>query len=138
MRFAASYIICVALLLELPVGYCGDAPPSRFSSTHITVDEWRMFLAEVTGTSGVRCRDVLTNQLQCDSKSQATIWIFTRAGHPAHPAVTRAILRASGSQLGIDRTGHYAGSESAFRAWMSQFVDLDQRSVNEWSRAVRR
>lgn len=138
MRFVASCTLGVALLLEVLVAYCGNAPVPRFPSMQITVDEWRTYLAEVTGMSGVRCRDVSANQLQCDSESQSTIWIFTRDGHPAHPAVTRAILKASDSQLGIDRTGHYAGSEPAFRAWMNQFVDLDRKSVNKWARTLGR
>jgi hypothetical protein len=135
-RLAAG-LLAIAALSEALMGRCADVPSPRFPSAHITIDEWHTFSNEVTAVSDVRCRDIASNQYQCDSQLQSTIWIFTRPGHPAHPAVTRAILLSNGSMVRIDRSGHYAGSELAFRTWMNHFVDLDKKQLQDWIAVLR-
>ena len=87
---------------------------------------------------GVKCTDYVANQYVCDSAAQRTIWVFTSAGHPAHPAVSRGVMFINegprGAFLGIDRSGHYAGDLIAFDKWMREFAVLDQRQIVELGR----
>lgn len=82
---------------------------------------------------GVRCEELAANLTQCESKLKNTVWVFTREGHPAHPAVSRRVMvlmqTSSGNAVLINRTGHYAGDAPAFQAWMKNFAALDQQQV---------
>jgi hypothetical protein len=83
--------------------------------------------------SDTLCRDDPPNEFICSSGSQQSIWVFTRPGHPAHPAVSRGVvikLVASGQKVRIERSGHYAGSAQAFEAWMTDLAQRDARKLN--------
>lgn len=122
-------------------GLADDLPAPRYATDQINLAEWQAYFAEVKAISDVQCRDIEPMQHVCDSRSQRTIWVFTRTGHPAHPAVSRGIVISQpvtgGSTLGIDRSGHYVGDRVAFSKWMIELVDSDQRQVSEWGKQLR-
>jgi len=130
--------LCLALvgLLGLATALADASIALRFPTVQISVDQWSAYLTEVKALPDARCKDAPSNQYICDSASQRTIWVFTREGHPAHPAVSRGIMviqqTPQGAMLGIDRSGHYAGSRAAFDAWMKEFASLDHRQVAQW------
>ena len=120
-------------------GNAGDVPASGTQATnptHITIEQWRTYQTQVTSLPGVQCRNVEADQFECDSASRQTIWIFTREGHPAHPALTSGVVVTKNGQMGIDRSGAYAGSETAFHAWINQFLLLDQQQVAGWQKRL--
>jgi hypothetical protein len=39
---------------------------------------------------------------------------------------------SSGTVVGIDRSGHYAGDGAAFEAWMKEFRVVDQKQAAQW------
>jgi len=140
-RFFAALVLIGALALDTPT--LGDvSTPPRFPSGQISVADWKGYLTEVKAISDVHCQDYAANQYVCDSRERRTIWVFTREGHPAHPAVSRGVMVVSktdsGTIIGIDRSGHYAGDADAFRKWMSEFVILDKRQVAEWNQMFSR
>ena len=115
-----------------------DGPVTpRFATERISTEQWNSYLAEVKAVPDVRCKDAPSNQYICDSSSQRAIWVFTREGHPAHPAVSRGVMVFQPHQrgdvsVGIDRSGHYAGDRAAFEAWMKEFEALDKNQVAQW------
>lgn len=125
-----------AVCVVQPVALGGDPIAPRYSTARIAIEQWQAYLAEVKAIPDSKCTDYVLMQYACDSAVQRTIWVFTRAGHPAHPAVSRGILFVSqvtgGAVLGIDRSGHYVGDRAAFEKWMKEFAALDQRQVGEW------
>ena len=116
------------------------APP-RFATTKVTPDQIESYRSEVEAIPGVHCHDIWAQQRECSSSSRLTVWTFTLSGHPAHPAVSRAIMlvqqTAPGSLMGIDRSGHYAGDDAAFEAWSKQLRVLDQKEVARWQSILR-
>jgi hypothetical protein len=139
--------LCTVLLGSLLLGLLNpalaDGPIApRFATGHITPEEWAQYLEEIKAKPGVHCEDAAANQYICDSSAERTIWVFTREGHAAHPAVSRGVMiatpTAQGTTLGIDRSGHYAGDKVAFDAWIKEFAKLDRRQVEQWSQALQR
>jgi hypothetical protein len=114
-----------------------DGPiPPRFDTTQISAQQWSAYLAEVKALPDAQCREAPANQYICDSSAKRTIWVFTREGHAAHPAVSRGVMviqqTAQGATVGIDRSSHYAGDRAAFDAWMKEFAPLDHKQVAQW------
>ena len=133
--------LLAALLLSSPtLADSGVAP--RFPNGRVTADEVLQYMAEVKAIPDVRCVTDQGYQLICESTSQRTFWVFTLDGHPAHPAVSRGIMVVSdtgaGMSIGIDRTAHYAGDVEAFRRWISDFAQIDEKQVVQWSKSLRR
>jgi hypothetical protein len=136
---------CLWLTLSgfLALAAVADGPIApRFATPHIYVEQWSVYLAEVKSVPDAHCRNAPSNQYICDSALQHAIWVFTREGHPAHPAVSRGIMviqqTAQGVTVGIDRSGHYAGDRAAFDEWMKEFVPLDQNQAARWQSMLRR
>ena len=130
--------LCLALVgfLALATAVADGPIAPRFPTAQISVDQWSAYLAQVKALPDARCKDAPSNQYICDSASQTTIWVFTREGHPAHPAVSRGIMvfqqTVQGATVGIDRSGHYAGDRAAFDAWMKEFARLDHGQLTQW------
>lgn len=123
-------------LLYLVAAWADGPVTPRFPNARISVEQWSAFFAQVKAVPDVRCEDAPLNQYICDSSAQRTIWVFTREGHPAHPAATRGVMlfhpNETGVSVGIDRYGYYAGDQAAFEAWMKEFRLLDERQVAQW------
>jgi len=131
------------ILICLLGGFAAHADSTvsaRFATAKISVEQWRAYLAEVKAMPDAHCQEEAAKQYVCDSSEQRTVWVFTREGHLAHPAVTRGIMvsrqTAEGERVSVDRTGHYAGDPLAFAAWMKQFKILDKNQVAEWERLL--
>lgn len=128
-----SALACLAVLTTAKAD--GPIPP-RFPTTQISEEQWNAYLTEVKAVPDVRCKDAASKQYICDSSSQHTIWVFTRGGHPAHPAVSRGVMviqqSAQSTTVGIDRSGHCAGDRAAFDAWMKEFSVLDKKQIAQW------
>jgi hypothetical protein len=127
----ALFLLGLVFGLALPT-YADESdtkPPidSRFSSAHITVDEWQKYLDEVKSSSTATCTESENKEYVCYSDVKTMIWIFTRPGHPAHPAVTVGVLVRNEGSVGkgalIQGGGHYAGDEQAFRTWWRTALD---------------
>ena len=133
---ALSVLLLVAASGIQPRSVAAEIVAPRYPSDRITLEQWRAYLTEVKAVPDVKCIDYVQDQYVCDSSMQRTIWVFTREGHPAHPAVSRGILRQTPDSgfLGIDRSGHHAGDQTAFYRWMMDFVDLDRKQISEISR----
>jgi hypothetical protein len=101
--------LCVALILFLAsVSVLGAGPPPpRFPREHITLTEWGAYFDEVRSVADVRCEDTPRKEIYYISNSLTSAWVFTKEGHPAHPAVAAGILLRA----------YYAGDEGAFNAW---------------------
>ena len=115
-------------------------PPKRFPAEKITAEQLGTYKSEVQAIPGIECREIGAHQRQCTSNAQFTIWIFTLPGHPAHPAVTQAVMLVQrdgqGARVGINRSGYYAGDSAAFDTWMKGFRVLDQKQVAQWQSAL--
>jgi hypothetical protein len=140
-RAFGAVMILAALSLSFPT-LAGSGIAPRFPNGRVTAGEVLQFMAEVKAIPDVQCATDQNFQLTCESNSQRTFWVFTLDGHPAHPAVSRGILVISdtgaGISIGIDRTAHYAGDVEAFRRWISEFAQIDEKQVAKWSKSLRR
>jgi hypothetical protein len=125
----ASFLVLVTAQADDPISPGPTTP-------QISMEQWRAYLAQVKAVPDVHCEDAAANQYICDSASQRSIWVFTREGHLAHPAVSRGIMviqqTSQGTRVGIDRSGAYAGDRAAFEAWIKEFAVLDKREVAQW------
>jgi len=131
-RFALGALV-LAATITTPALADRDPKGPRFATEKISVAELNGYRIEVHEMPNVRCVDLASNQTQCESKVQNTVWVFTREGHPAHPAVSRRVMvlmqTASGNAVLVNRTGNYAGDPLAYRTWMKEFASVDQRQV---------
>jgi hypothetical protein len=62
---------------------------------------------------------------------------FTKAGHPAHPAVVKRTLSQNGEAWTISEEGWSFGSKAsqpAMKRWIAQFEELDRRMAEEIKR----
>lgn len=129
-------------LFALPSASADDSLPARFPSLQISEVQWTAYRDEVRATPGVECKDGRAYQFICNSSEQHTIWTFTREGHHAHPAVSRAVVvmqeTDKGPAPGIDRSSHYAGNRGAFDDWVKDFAALDKSQVSQWRAAQRK
>ena len=119
--------------------------PPRFPQPRITQEQWVAFEAEVEATPDVECRYLKALQYQCflgphgqNPSSHATMWIFTRPGHPAHPACSRGILFLEPHRAAMDRSSYYAGDYEAFKTWAAEFHRLDERELDEIRKSTAR
>src|SRR5438552_6946341 len=94
-------------------------------NTPVTLDEWRALLAEIQSRAGMRCENHDEFQYMCDTANPPTIWIFTRPGHPAHPAATRGMMVVNSGVIDVNRVGYYAGDKDSYDRWMKEFRILD-------------
>ncbi|HUI62192.1 MAG TPA: hypothetical protein VLX90_18345 [Steroidobacteraceae bacterium] len=98
----------------------------RFATSQISSEQWQTYLSEVKVVADVQCKvDADSKAYMCRSSAQRTLWVFTRKGHPAHPAVFRGVIviqqTPQGPSVDLDRSGHYAGNRAAFEVWMKEF-----------------
>lgn len=135
---------CLAFLLAttaVALAQQAQPPPKRFPTEKITAEQLETYKSEIQAIPGIECREIWAHQRQCTSNAQFTIWIFTVPGHPAHPAVTRAVMllqqNEQGSRVGINRSGYYAGDSAAFDTWMKEFRVLDEKQVAQWQNTLR-
>ena len=131
-RFALGVVV-LALGFTFPAFADRDPKGPRFATEKISVAELNGYRIEVHSMPDVRCVELASNQTQCESKVKNTVWMFTREGHPAHPAVSRRVMvlmqTSSGNAVLVNRTGNYAGDALAFRTWTKEFAALDQQQV---------
>ena len=118
--------------LAMSVSAVAADPPPRFANEQITLADWQIYLDEVTSLPSVICKDTPRYERSCVSESLKSVWVFTRQGHPAHPAVSTGVLVVYTHAAGILLRGYYAGNESAFEAWVaSAFSDVP--NLDKWT-----
>jgi len=125
------------LVLALAMGMTSHAadPTPRFAHEHISWAEWQTYLEEVTLVPDVRCEDTKRNERYCVSDSLTSIWVFTKSGHPAHPAVSTGVFVTYPKGYGVLHRAYYGGDEPAFRAWaVSALGDL--LILDKWKQAA--
>jgi hypothetical protein len=129
----------LALLLgtsAIALAQPSQPPPKRFLAEKITPEQLETYKSEIQAIPDIQCQEIGAHQRQCTSSAQFTIWLFTLPGHPAHPAVTQAVMLvqrdAQGARVGISRSGYYAGDSAAFDTWMKEFRVVDQKQVAQW------
>jgi ankyrin repeat protein len=109
-----------------------DGPRAAYATEFVTAAQWNKMLADVESRPGTKCLDRDDNQLICAATSPPTIWVFTRPGHPAHPAASKGVMTFRDRAVDIDRTGYYAGDRNTYTAWMEEFRVLDARQIELW------
>jgi len=118
------------------VGAAIDASRAAPTAVFVTAAQWIKMLADVKSQPGMKCENREGNQIICDAINPPTIWVFTRPGHPAHPAASKGVMIFRDSAVDIDRTGYYAGDRKAFMAWMEEFGVLDMRQIELWRNSM--
>lgn len=140
-----TFCLCQLLLLcdlFATTAVRADAPPApRFPTEQISLEEWSAYFKEVQSTPGVACEVIARARIEQCGQSQPSaskfgsgiIWIFTREGHPAYPAVVRLTLIhnpfcAAGETTNHDsivESGHYAGARAAYDSLMRSMKNYD-------------
>ena len=128
MRFAFALFLALGVTVST---YAQDFE-WRFPNDRITFEQWTSYFDELAHRSGA----VLTEQEQYyvinlfNDPSQPALYVFTKPGHPAYPAVViRAVVTKNG-QSQIVRHGHYAGDQAQFEKWWHEFDALDKKTID--------
>lgn len=98
------------------------ASDPRFATQQITRAEWKQLyeLVRKEPDAGIRRRHdhiVIT----VPSSEYVSTYVFTRPGHPAHPAVVIHDALVSETEHWAELSSHFAGRQSAFEAWKAKF-----------------
>ena len=64
-------------------------------------------------------------EVRIDAARDNAMYSFTKAGHPAHPAMVRREFGQRGGKVFIDTTGTYAGNRAEFEKWFGVFLKQD-------------
>jgi hypothetical protein len=112
------------------------AAQAAYTTERIALAQWEKMLAEVKSQPGSKCEGSEGNQYICDIASPPTIWVFTRPGHPAHPAASSGVMVFRKNTIDIDRSGYYAGDRTAYIVWMEAFGVLDARQILGWKNSL--
>jgi len=105
--------------------FTSDLP--LLADAKITAREWESLRAAVVDLADADCQDDSDNSLHvCSSGERKTVWVFTLATHPAHPAVVERKVVRVGDHVQVLSRGYFAGSKEAFAAWFARFADLDR------------
>ena len=140
MKHSAFPLALLLATSAIALAQPSQPPPKRFPAEKITSEQLETYKSEVQAIPDIQCQEIEAHQRQCTSNAQFTIWIFTLSGHPAHPAVTQAVMLVQrdgqGARVGISRSGYYAGNSAAFDTWMKEFHVTDQKQVAQWQSAL--
>lgn len=134
-RAPGSLLIALSFIAGVGSATATDAAcprlPPLFPSAHVSTLQIRNLVTNLVVRDGLQCKEFAPHQIQCDSRALPEVWIFVQPGHPAYPAVSRGIIVRSGTLTCILRDGYFAGSESAFRAWMAKLTGYDKRIIEK-------
>src|SRR5215469_403304 len=140
MKHRAFPLALLLAITAIALAQQSQPPPKRFPTEKITSAQLETYESEIEAIPDIECREIAAHQRQCTSNAQFAIWIFTLPGHPAHLAVTQAVMLVQrdgqGARVGISRSGYYAGDSGAFDTWMKEFRVLDQKQVAQWQSAL--
>jgi hypothetical protein len=100
----------------------------RFPLDIITIAQWEQFQAEVLSKPALEGRHI-DHQFVAYSRAERRLWIFTRPGHPAHPAVLVLIFADATSGAKAIRQGHYAGNRFEFVKWWQNFDATEAKNL---------
>jgi hypothetical protein len=126
--------LVLVLLLTLCVTLSTSAQDLewRFPDDRITFEQWTSYFDELAHKPGA----VFTEKDQhCiinlfSDPNQPALYVFTKPGHPAYPAVViRAVITKEG-QSQLVRHGHYAGDQAKFDKWWHEFDGLDKKNID--------
>jgi hypothetical protein len=116
------------LFLFLMLGYmsnpvlCGVDVPPRFSSQQITGAEWNELYEKTKEVPGASIQ--LTQWhvvITAPAPAYISTYVFTRPGHPAHPAVViHDVLEIESGHV-AQVSSYFAGSRPRFQAWEKKF-----------------
>jgi hypothetical protein len=68
--------------------------------------------------------------IQFIDRSRGQVFLVTKEGHPAHPAiVTRQMVEVSG-QLAVKMDGDGGGSKEALKRWIDYMAAEDKRTID--------
>ena len=134
LRFAQAIVLISGLIVTV-VAYASDPAP-KFPSEHISLDDWKTYLAEVKAIPDVISENTNTNELYCLSNAQMAVWVFTVEGNRAHPAVATAVLVSSGRvAAGMLFRGYYVDDATAFWAWGPGAIG-NRQIFDRWTQAA--
>jgi len=87
----------------------------RFPTDRITQEQWQTYLDETRALPGVRSYEAAS---QIIVRIEATILsMFHHSCPPAYPAVVKRHVVRKGTEVFIERKGHYAGDKIAYDHW---------------------
>jgi hypothetical protein len=69
-----------------------------------------------------------------------TLWYFSRASHPAHPAVLKRTITQRGDDIFVETSGWPFGAPEtrpAFQTWLTQMKAQDQKLRDEMKQPAR-
>ena len=123
-----SSTLCVALLTG-----CASTPPGLpIVEGPASPDELQRYEAVIQARRDVHCAESGELQVTCESKA-GLAWIFTRSGHPAHPAVSASVWvwyqTPQGQNIRVDRAGQFGGDKAAYEVWRNQLVAGDEQQL---------
>ena len=115
-----TLILAIGLLLPSVAGSADPKP--RYSAVVVSASEISAYLQELSARSNLR-RVERTHCTLLDAQDDWSVYVFTKAGHPAHPAVF--VVHAGKEHQGVSKRrvwGHTAGDQQAF----SRFLEYER------------
>ena len=106
-----------------------------FPHARITVAQWAAYFAEVSAKVGTTVRlspDKLL--LGISDSATHTHYVFTRPGHPAHPAWIARHLLEDQKEVKVEQIGYFAGEEAAFADLFRFYGRMNEQLRSEMER----
>ena len=118
------YARSAALAFLVAVGWWCTAQAApllrpRHSSIVVTAADIEKYKGELEALAGAKAVEQSTSKL-IDVQAHWAVYVFTKQGHPAHPAVF--VLHAEEEHKGISKVrawGHTAGNQEAFAEYLA-------------------
>lgn len=121
MKTANSAIVAMTAFFGALVVSSSEAEP-RFANPQITREEWKQLYDRVRKQPEAKVRRMQYQIIITASHSKyISTYVFTRPGHPAHPAVVIHDAFSGDAEHTAELAAHYAGPQLAFEAWRAEF-----------------
>jgi hypothetical protein len=124
-----QFLLYVGLLVTISPAIGQSLQP--YPSNSISEQQWQTYFYEVENLHGDVTQRVRHQHLIIfKDRQNATSWIFTQLGHPAHPSwITRRLVQ-NDDGASIQQTGYFAGSKEQFAVFFDQQLELN-KSIGE-------
>jgi hypothetical protein len=125
-----------AWILALTLAPAAAQEFKPYPRANITTDQWQTYFDEVKSKHGADAKDLDDQKLLLfDDKATATMFAFTKPGHPAHPAWITRKLEQRNNNLYVAQIGYFAGAEAPFAELFRAYIALNEKMKEAARRA---
>ena len=130
------FALACALCLTAAGAFAQDYQP--YPSPQITPEQWAMYGESVRQAHGDSVEVFKDKKLVAFSDLRTrTFWLFTKKGHPAHPAFITRQMYEEGGEVRVRQIGYFAGEEKEFAKLFSEYLKRNEELKEDVERRNR-